>query len=75
MAGDGRNNVADLMVVFGLTGDLARKMTWRALYRLERRKLLDCPILGVASKKGTVALRQRACPPWSKAAKQALLAP
>ena len=51
MAGDGRNNVADLMVIFGITGDLARKMTWRALYRLERRKLLDCPILGVASKK------------------------
>src|SRR6202021_458129 len=27
----------------------ARKMTFRALYRLERRNLLDCPILGVAS--------------------------
>jgi glucose-6-phosphate 1-dehydrogenase len=37
------------MVIFGITGDLARKMTFRALYRLERRKLLDCPILGVAS--------------------------
>jgi len=40
---------ADLLVIFGITGDLARKMTFRALYRLERRKLLDCPILGVAS--------------------------
>jgi glucose-6-phosphate 1-dehydrogenase len=50
MAVDGRNNVADLMVIFGVTGDLARKMTWRALYRLECRKLLDCPILGVASR-------------------------
>jgi glucose-6-phosphate 1-dehydrogenase len=36
-------------VIFGITGDLARKMTFRALYRLESRKLLDCPILGVAS--------------------------
>ena len=37
------------MVIFGITGDLARKMTFRALYRLEARKLLDCPILAVAS--------------------------
>jgi glucose-6-phosphate 1-dehydrogenase len=40
---------SDLLVIFGITGDLARKMTFRALYRLERRKLLQCPILGVAS--------------------------
>jgi glucose-6-phosphate 1-dehydrogenase len=40
---------SNLLVVFGITGDLARKMTFRALYRLERRGLLDCPILGVAS--------------------------
>ena len=39
----------DALVVFGITGDLARKMTFRALYRLEARKLLDCPILGVSS--------------------------
>lgn len=36
-------------MIFGITGDLARKMTFRALYRLERHQLLDCPILGVAS--------------------------
>jgi glucose-6-phosphate 1-dehydrogenase len=49
--GDGSSNVmsSNVMVIFGITGDLARKMTFRALYRLERRKLLDCPILGVAS--------------------------
>ena len=51
MADDGSNNVADLMVIFGITGDLAQKMTFRALYRLERRKLLECPILGVAGRK------------------------
>ena len=39
---------SDLLVIFGITGDLARKMTFRALYRLERRKLLQCPVLGVA---------------------------
>jgi len=39
---------ADALVVFGITGDLARKMTFRSLYRLERRKLLPCPVIGVA---------------------------
>jgi glucose-6-phosphate 1-dehydrogenase len=33
-----------VFVVFGITGDLARVMTFQALYRLERRGLLDCPI-------------------------------
>ncbi|GAA1447821.1 glucose-6-phosphate dehydrogenase [Leifsonia poae] len=40
--------VADVLVIFGITGDLARVMTFRSLYRLERRGLLDCPIVGVA---------------------------
>ena len=40
--------VADVLVVFGITGDLARVMTFRSLYRLELRGLLDCPIVGVA---------------------------
>jgi glucose-6-phosphate 1-dehydrogenase len=39
---------ADVLVVFGISGDLARKMTFRALYRLEKRGKLDCPIVGVA---------------------------
>jgi glucose-6-phosphate 1-dehydrogenase len=39
---------ADSLVVFGITGDLAKVMTFRSLYRLEARGLLDCPILGVA---------------------------
>jgi glucose-6-phosphate 1-dehydrogenase len=41
-------SASDQLVIFGITGDLARKMTFQALYRLERRGLLDCPILGVA---------------------------
>jgi glucose-6-phosphate 1-dehydrogenase len=40
------SDTADLLVIFGITGDLARKMTFRSLYRLERRELLRCPILG-----------------------------
>jgi len=39
---------ADVLVIFGITGDLARVMTYRSLYRLEGRGLLDCPIVGVA---------------------------
>jgi glucose-6-phosphate 1-dehydrogenase len=39
---------ADVFVVFGITGDLAKVMTFRSLYRLEAAELLDCPIVGVA---------------------------
>jgi len=42
---------ADALVVFGITGDLAKKMTFRALYRLELRELLPCPVIGVAVEK------------------------
>ncbi|HYI50737.1 MAG TPA: glucose-6-phosphate dehydrogenase [Microbacterium sp.] len=45
---------ADVLVVFGITGDLARVMTFRSLYRLEQRGLLDCPIVGVAVDDWTV---------------------
>jgi glucose-6-phosphate 1-dehydrogenase len=40
---------AGALVVFGITGDLARVMTLHSLYRLEARGLLDCPIIGVAA--------------------------
>lgn len=43
-----RTRSADALVVFGITGDLARKMTLRSLYRLERRGELGCPVIGVA---------------------------
>jgi glucose-6-phosphate 1-dehydrogenase len=39
----------DALVVFGITGDLARKLTFQSLYRLDRRGLLDCPVIGVAA--------------------------
>src|SRR6478735_1496072 len=46
--GDDQQQPADVFVVFGITGDLAKVMTFRSLYRLEARGLLDCPIVGVA---------------------------
>jgi glucose-6-phosphate 1-dehydrogenase len=45
---------ADVFVIFGITGDLAKVMTFRSLYRLELRGLLDCPIVGVAVDDWTV---------------------
>jgi glucose-6-phosphate 1-dehydrogenase len=45
---------ADVLVVFGITGDLAKVMTFRSLYRLSARGLLDCPIVGVAAQDWTV---------------------
>ena len=52
---------ADVMVIFGITGDLAKVMTFQALYRLEQRSLLNCPIVGVAADHWSVDdLRKRA---------------
>src|SRR5436189_6342441 len=52
---------ADVLVIFGITGDLARVMTFHSLYRLESRGLLDCPIVGVAFDDWTTEqLRQHA---------------
>ncbi|MFG2846310.1 glucose-6-phosphate dehydrogenase [Kitasatospora sp. NPDC048296] len=55
------STAADVLVIFGITGDLARKMTFRSLYRLERRRLLRCPIVGVARQEWSAAtLREHA---------------
>jgi len=52
---------ADVFVAFGITGDLARVMTFHSLYRLEQRGLLKCPIVGVAVDDWTVDdLKERA---------------
>ena len=52
--GLGVEAAADVLVVFGITGDLARVMTFHSLYRLEQRGLLSCPIVGVAVDAWTV---------------------
>jgi glucose-6-phosphate 1-dehydrogenase len=46
--GDSRASAADVFVDFGITGDLAKVMTFNSYYRLESRGLLSCPIVGVA---------------------------
>jgi glucose-6-phosphate 1-dehydrogenase len=39
---------SDSLVMFGASGDLAKKKLFPALYRLARRNLLDVPVTGVA---------------------------
>ncbi len=57
----GEPNVADVLVIFGITGDLAKVMTFLSLYRLEKRGLLHCPIVGVAGDDWTIEhLREHA---------------
>jgi glucose-6-phosphate 1-dehydrogenase len=57
----GESRDADVLVIFGITGDLAKVMTFRSLYRLEARNLLSCPIVGVAADDWTVEhLREHA---------------
>jgi glucose-6-phosphate 1-dehydrogenase len=53
-AAQGKDKSADVFVVFGITGDLAKVMTFHSLYRLEQRGLIDCPIVGVAVDDWTV---------------------
>lgn len=49
------------LVLFGVTGDLAHKMVFPALYALAKRGVLDVPVVGVASSKMSIAqLRKRA---------------
>ncbi|HJQ47470.1 MAG TPA: glucose-6-phosphate dehydrogenase [Amycolatopsis sp.] len=50
----GPQQQGDVFVIFGVTGDLAKVMTFRSLYRLEQRGLLQCPIVGVAADDWTV---------------------
>jgi glucose-6-phosphate 1-dehydrogenase len=57
----GRNVRSDALVVFGVTGDLAHKMIFPALYAMAKAGVLDVPVVGVASSKWRIArLRKRA---------------
>ncbi len=52
---------ADALVAFGITGDLAKKQTFQALYRLTCHGRLNCPVIGVAGDDWTDdRLRERA---------------
>ena len=58
---DGAAVHADALVCFGMTGDLAHKKIFPALYAMSKRGALKVPIIGVASSKWTVeTLRARA---------------
>ena len=51
---------SDALVLFGVTGDLAHKMIFPALYALAKRGALQVPVVGVAFPKWSVArLRNR----------------
>ena len=39
---------SDALVLFGASGDLAKKMTFPSLYKLEQRGVLKVPVVGVA---------------------------
>src|ERR1700678_3528284 len=39
---------SDALVLFGVTGDLAHKMTFPALYAMTKRGNLNVPLIGVA---------------------------
>jgi glucose-6-phosphate 1-dehydrogenase len=52
---------SDALVLFGVTGDLAHKKIFPALYAMAKRGVLNVPVVGVASSKWSVAqLRKRA---------------
>jgi len=52
---------SDALVLFGVTGDLAHKMIFPALYAMAKRGVLNVPVIGVASSKWSLAqLRKRA---------------
>src|SRR5471032_2090906 len=57
----GGTGPSDALVLFGVTGDLAHKMIFPALYAMAKRGLLDVPVVGVASSKWSSAqLRKQA---------------
>src|SRR5512135_972316 len=39
---------SDALVLFGVTGDLAHKMIFPALYAMVKRRVLKVPVIGVA---------------------------
>jgi glucose-6-phosphate 1-dehydrogenase len=54
-----RTTHSDALVVYGVTGDLAHKMIFPALYAMVKRGTLDVPIIGVAFPKWTLERLQR----------------
>jgi len=60
MASNGSGS-CDAIVLFGATGDLARKKLFPAVYEMQKAGRLDVPVIGVASSEGDDEfIRQRA---------------
>jgi glucose-6-phosphate 1-dehydrogenase len=61
MGNSGDREISDALVLFGVTGDLAYKMIFPALYAMAKQGSLNVPVIGVASTQWTLEqLRQRA---------------
>ena len=52
---DGNVVQSDALVLFGVTGDLAHKMIFPALYAMAKRGALTVPVIGVALQKWGLA--------------------
>src|ERR1700688_2844330 len=50
-----RTSQSDALVVYGVTGDLAHKMIFPALYAMVKRGTLKVPVIGVALPKWSLA--------------------
>ena len=50
---------SDALVIFGVTGDLAHKMIFPALYGMVKRGTLNVPVIGVAFPKWSLERLQR----------------
>jgi glucose-6-phosphate 1-dehydrogenase len=54
-----RTSDSDALVVYGVTGDLAHKMIFPALYAMVKRGTLDVPVIGVAFPKWSLERLQK----------------
>ena len=67
---------SDALVLFGVTGDLAHKMIFPALYAMAKRDVLNVPVIGVASPPWSLArLRKRAADGIRKAGRSTMRGP
>ncbi len=53
------NSHSDALVVYGVTGDLAHKMIFPALYAMVKRGTLNVPVIGVAFPKWSLERLQK----------------
>ena len=78
----GRLKPADALVLFGATGDLAKRKLFPALYHMEERHELDMPVIGVARSDWTdedfrshaIAAIEASFPPDAKGPKKSVIA-